>query len=301
MTSDYSFRSGSPRDTYGSGWPTSSSKSHPIYYDEARQILYPSNPIRAITPSYLIKAREEPITMITPQKLLVILDLNGTLFYRARRNRAVTSRPYLTQFLDFLFNHCRVMVWSSARPHSVENMLSSGFGARVSKLDRIWNREHFQLPENDYIRNVLTIKDLEFVWDDIARDKSDTVHASGGGNSNEESIEFDQTNTILIDDSTAKIQLQPYNGVALRDFDEELAKVGTDNELLKVKKYLEKLIYQANVSAYMRLHPFSSRTPLSPDPARGPVEAETTRRAEDELADELNDLTRHLERNSMAV
>jgi len=221
------------------------------------------------------KAKERPETMSEPQKLLIILDLNGTLFYRAKRNnRAVTSRPYLTQFLNFIFTNCHVMVWSSAQPHSVEAMLNFGFGNRASELVRVWDRTHFKLPKVDYERKVLTIKDLEFVWDAFGRDGSTTTTTttittatttattSAPRRTKVNPMQFDQTNTVLIDDSTDKIQLQPHNGVTLRDFDEDLARAGTDDELLKVKSYLEKLIYQKNVSAYMRLHPFSSNAPL---------------------------------------
>ncbi|KAG0364671.1 HAD-like domain-containing protein [Gamsiella multidivaricata] len=279
------------------GSSSSSRNGTSVYYNEATKTFYPSNPIRPITPSYETKAREDPVTLATPQKLLVILDLNGTLFYRNKRNnRAVTSRPYLAPFLDFLFEHCRVMVWSSAQPHSVEAMLSFGFGNRISNLDRVWNRDHFRLPPSDYERKVLTIKDLEYVWEGIAEEKKKKDAAAHAHSKYQ--VEFDQTNTVLLDDSTAKIQLQPYNGVALRDFDQGLAMAGTDDELLRVRRYLEKLIYQANVSAYMRLHPYSSDAPLDNDAAK---EASNTKpsKAGDALADELDDLALRLEKSTV--
>ncbi|KAF8924714.1 hypothetical protein BGZ58_001515 [Dissophora ornata] len=244
------------------------------------------------------KAQEKPETLAVPQKLLVILDLNGTLFYRAKRNnRAVTSRPYLTPFLDFLFGHCQVMVWSSSQPHSVDAMLSFGFGPQQSKLDRVWTRKHFRLPQVDYDRKVLTIKDLEFVWEGIEQEKT----ASIGGHvepSSSAHVEFDQTNTVLIDDSTAKIQLQPYNGLALKDFDEDLVRAGTDNELLRVRRYLEKLIYQKNVSAYMRLHPYRSDYPLD-EAAAKEVNDKRPSKGQDELAGALDDLTRRFAKKTV--
>ncbi|KAF9106842.1 hypothetical protein BGX27_009016 [Mortierella sp. AM989] len=223
---------------------TLSSNQTAVYYNVTTKTFWPSNPIRSITPSYTTKAFEEPVALTSPQRLLVILDLNGTLFYRAERNnRAITQRPHLKQFLDYLFQNCQVMVWSSSQEHSVERMLSHGFGSYVTKLDRIWNRSHFRLPKVDFDRKTLTLKDLEFVWEAIKKDKS-------------QSIKFDQTNTVLIDDSKDKIMLQRYNGLTLKDFDHAAVQAGNDNELLKVVKYLEKLVMQKNVSAYMRLHPF---------------------------------------------
>ncbi|KAF9348555.1 hypothetical protein BGX34_002419 [Mortierella sp. NVP85] len=304
--------------------PASSSSSsapppHSRYYNEATKTFYPTTPIRTISPGYMDKAKEVPETMSEPQKLLVILDLNGTLFYRAKRNnRAVTSRPYLTQFLNFIFANCHVMVWSSAQPHSVEAMLNFGFGDRASELVRVWNRTHFKLPKVDYERKVLTIKDLEFVWDAFGTDGSTTTTTttastettstitvatattattSASGRDKVNPIQFDQTNTVLIDDSTDKIQLQPYNGLTLRDFDENLAKAGTDDELLQVKSYLEKLIYQKNVSAYMRLHPFSSNAPLDSYTVKKASGSELPKKVDDDLADELDDLARRLEKS----
>ncbi|KAF9182891.1 hypothetical protein BGZ51_004367 [Haplosporangium sp. Z 767] len=288
----YRSSSNTPRSKGGDETRLTSS-STPVYYDEATRTFYPTNGIRPMTPSYMTIASQEPVTLEAPQKLLVILDLNGTLFYRAKNNKLnVTARPHLAPFLDFLFANCRVMVWSSAQPHSVEAMLSFGFGDRVSKLDRVWSREHFRLPRSDYTKKVLTIKDLEFVWEGIEKEKKFAKDTE------KYAVEFDQTNTVLIDDSTAKIQLQPHNGLALRDFDKDLASAGTDHELLKVRRYLEKLVYQQNVSAYMRLHPFDSNAPLDKDEVK---EVEETKKTEDDdaLGKELDDLVRRLEKSTV--
>ncbi|KAF9966119.1 hypothetical protein BGZ70_003249 [Mortierella alpina] len=267
----------------------------PVFYDQASRTYYPSKPIRAITPSYTTVAAQTPVTLKEPRKLLVILDLNGTLFYRNKANRrSVTARPHLSTFLDFLFEHCRVMVWSSAQPHSVEAMLSFGFGDRVSRLDRVWSRDHFRLPQVDYARKVLTIKDLEYVWEGIEKEKK----AQREGEKHPKyAVQFDQTNTVLIDDSKHKTQLQPHNGLALRDFDEDLARAGTDSELLKVRAYLAKLVYQENVSAYMRLHPFDSDAPLEKTSVK--KAKATTATGEAALGDELDELTRRLEKSTI--
>ncbi|KAF9099174.1 hypothetical protein BGX29_007267 [Mortierella sp. GBA35] len=301
----------------------------PVYYNAETKTFYPSNPIRAITPSYTPIALQEPVTVTKPRTLLVVLDLNGTLFYRAKNNkRFVTPRPHLQAFLDFIFEHCRVMVWSSAQPHSVDAMLSCGFGDRVPKLDRVWTRKHFRLSEHDYNKKVLTIKDLEFIWDAIKAERARTASAKKTTTATttkaaaativppkavvdakksaidqqqsvveEEEEEFDQTNTVLIDDSFDKVQLQPHNGVQLLDFDEDLARAGTDCELLKVRRYLEKLIYQKNVSAYMRVHPFDSNAPLLDDDVGMAKKNNNVKNREE--ADELAELASRLERSTL--
>ncbi|GJJ70423.1 hypothetical protein EMPS_02772 [Entomortierella parvispora] len=267
------------------------------FYNAETKTYFPTKPIRPIRKSYLEIASQEPVTLESPQKLLVILDLNGTLFYRTKgSNRSVTPRPYLSPFLDFLFEHCTVMVWSSAQPHSVEAMLGCGFGDRVPRLARIWTREHFRLPRVDYTRKVLTIKDLEFVWEGIEAEEKLFAAKQSKKDSKEESkvvIKYDQTNTVLIDDSKDKSQLQPHNGLALTDFDHDLARAGTDNELLKVKSYLERLIYQKNVSAYMRAHPFASEKEVI---NKKPIDTKDTKKDDKEAGDEMDQLSRQLEK-----
>ncbi|KAK5829137.1 HAD-like domain-containing protein [Linnemannia elongata] len=293
-----------PQQKATSTTPTTTTRTtqNLVYYNASTKTFYPSTPIRPITPTYTPIALQDPITVTKPRTLLVVLDLNGTLFYRAKNNkRNVTPRPHLQAFLDFIFEHCKVMVWSSAQPHSVDTMLSCGFGNRVEKLDRVWTRKDFRLSEHDYNKKVLTIKDLEFIWDAIKAEKAGTA-ASGAATDGEKASEeqpeaFDQTNTVLIDDSFDKVQLQPHNGVQLLDFDEDLARAGTDCELLKVKRYLEKLIYQKNVSAYMRVHPFNSNAPLHEDDLDVAKKNNDTKNARD--ADELADLASRLEKSSI--
>ncbi|KAF9930657.1 hypothetical protein FBU30_000197 [Linnemannia zychae] len=281
--------------------PEDITRPTPVYYNAATKTIFPSTPIRPITPTYTPIALQDPVTVTEPRTLLVVLDLNGTLFYRAKNNkRNVTPRPHLQAFLDFIFEHCRVMVWSSAQPHSVEAMLSCGFGDHVPKLDRVWTRKDFRLSAHDYNQKVLTIKDLEFIWDAMKAEtsaKKKSAISENDQNEPTEDIVFDQTNTVLIDDSFDKVQLQPYNGVQLLDFDEDLAKSGTDNELLKVRKYLEKLIYQKNVSAYMRVHPFDSNAPLDRDDLDVAKQNNNVKNTKE--ADELADLADRLEKSTL--
>ncbi|KAF9430353.1 sensitivity to high expression protein she9 [Podila epigama] len=230
------------------------------YYDIKTLTFRPLSGIRTITPSYLTKADEKSTTLTEPQKLLVILDLNGTLFYRRKEpsGRAViTSRPYLPQFLRFLFKHFRVMVWSSARRESVREMLAP-LNA-YPKMDRVWGREDFGFEPTDFHRKVLTLKDLERVWEHIAQEKQ---RADASDLSEKYSVDYDQTNTVLIDDSIHKSQLQPYNTIVIPDFDtlrtpEERAE---DQELLKVWQYLYLVMFQSNVSHFMKEFPFDTNS-----------------------------------------
>ncbi|KAG9069079.1 hypothetical protein KI688_009972 [Linnemannia hyalina] len=231
------------------------------YYDEAQKIFYPLTGIRPLTPGYMDLAHQPPVKLDTPKKLLVILDLNGTLFYSADnscKNRTYIKRPYFVELLRFLYANCRVMIWSSATRQRVSTMMKGGGFIGVEKMDRVWNREHLQLRFKDFHRKVLTLKDLEFVWRAIETERSEAKpeQLSAGGR-----YEFcyDQTNTVLIDDSPHKTQLQPHNCMIVPDFDQTRVQRG-DQELLKVIHYLNDLLYQDNASAYMRASPFDTNS-----------------------------------------
>ncbi|KAG0377571.1 hypothetical protein BGX24_005876 [Mortierella sp. AD032] len=207
-------------------------------------------------------AHQQPVKLDTPKKLLVILDLNGTLFYSDDdhyKARSYTKRPYFVQLLLFLYANCRVMIWSSATRQRVSNMVAAGGFVGLEKMDRIWNREHLQLRLKDFNRKVLTLKDLEFVWREIESERScaKPEQLLAGG---KYEFRFDQTNTVLIDDSPHKSQLQPHNCMIVPDFDKTRMQRGNDNELLKVVHYIKELLYQDNVSAYMRIRPFDTNS-----------------------------------------
>ncbi len=98
------------------------------------------------SPSYLEITSTCSQTLTKLMHKLLVLDLNGTLLhsppppkpYRGRRHqhpapRRIMPRPYLTAFRTYLFAPrtrawLDVMVWSSAQPHSVEDMMLDTFG-----------------------------------------------------------------------------------------------------------------------------------------------------------------------------
>jgi hypothetical protein len=94
------------------------------------------------------------------KKLLLVLDLNGTLVLRSRSGRTVFHRPYLRTFLHYLsvassdpkisgLSATEVVVWSSAQPHSVEKIVKDVFGPSSSLL-AVWDRTYLGLSEEDY-------------------------------------------------------------------------------------------------------------------------------------------------------
>ncbi|CAJ0842569.1 13234_t:CDS:2 [Entrophospora sp. SA101] len=121
------------------------------------------------------------------------------------------------------------LVYRDAQRINVNKMVKEIFGNDDSnKLLEIWSRDKFPLTNKEYHSKCLTIKDLEM------------------------------TNTILIDDSPLKAQLQPYNAIHLKEFNRELFHNGNDSELLNVIEYLELLKCQSNISHFIKHRPYNS-------------------------------------------
>ncbi|KAJ9641834.1 hypothetical protein H2199_005047 [Coniosporium tulheliwenetii] len=170
-------------------------------------------PVPVPTQSYLDQASCEPKNLSTPQPMLFILDLNGTLLHRPNRKNPTkfVTRPFVTPFLNYLFAHFTVMVWSSARPENVSLMCAQLFTpAQRALLVAQWGRDRLGLSPQQYNNKVQVYKRLSQIWDD------DDIARSHPGYLDGES--WDQFNTVLLDDSHVKASSEPYNLVAIPEF-----------------------------------------------------------------------------------
>jgi len=124
---------------------------------------------------------------------LLVLDLNGTLLYRSphrsRRNsgcgvteegifspsqprsvRTAHPRPYLVPFCNYLFHPSTkqwldTMVWSSAQPRNVDDMVEKCFGVMKRELIAIWARDRLGLAAGDY--GVSSSSASRIIWSDL--------------------------------------------------------------------------------------------------------------------------------------
>jgi hypothetical protein len=204
------------------------------------------------------------------QPILLVLDLNGTLLYRAdkRRPRQFVPRTDLDKFLKYIFNSAnnfRVMIWTTAQPANAVAM-------RDKMLDRwtidnllvaTWDRSKFGLNPHQYNEKTIIYKQLEWVW--------------GDGNIQifhpwrDRGYRWDQSNTILLDDSTVKATAQPYNHIMVPEFSggDSDADVQHESVLVQVARYLDQVRVHKNVSGCMKVNPFKvDRTKyfMPPDP-----------------------------------
>lgn len=158
-----------------------------------------------------MREAEGPCQIVTePRKLLVVLDLNGTLLYRVKKQtpQSCKIRPGVTPLLDYLFENHVVMVYTSARAVNAKPIIENFMQPALRKrLAATWTREDLGLNQEQYDGKVQVYKKLEKIWNDR------TIQSKAP-----EGTRWDQTNTVLIDDSREKAAAQPYNLVLVPEY-----------------------------------------------------------------------------------
>jgi len=146
----------------------------PLHAPQTKSPTPPPPPPAEPNPAYMALSLEPSHIVDDPRasRKLLILDLNGTLLIRSQHNsrtrrqatrytgqaprlRAVQPRPYIPAFRAYLFapetrEWLDTMVWSSAQPHSVADMVDKVFGDSKSKLVAVWDRDSLGLSKLDY-------------------------------------------------------------------------------------------------------------------------------------------------------
>jgi len=129
-----------------------------------------------------IATSDDPSRVLTDPALsrkLLVLDLNGTLLHRSSnrgaprhptprqegpqpRPRSVHPRPYLPSFKSYIFHPLNkewldVMVWSSAQPHNVDDMVEKCFHDGKRHFIAVWARDTLGLPQHLYSTTIPSI------------------------------------------------------------------------------------------------------------------------------------------------
>ena len=110
----------------------------------------------------------------------------------------------------------------------------------------IWARDRFGLSKADYDARVQVYKRLSIVWNNKSVIASHPDAAAG--------VRWDQSNTVLVDDSREKGRSEPHNILTIPEFGglgEEPAHI-----LPQVHDYLNTLASQTDISRYMQETPF---------------------------------------------
>ncbi|KEF61670.1 uncharacterized protein A1O9_03238 [Exophiala aquamarina CBS 119918] len=245
----------------------------------------PTRPLA--TAKYLKDAGRLPEAISSPKNLLVILDLNGTLLVRPKNGKNPMSfklRPGVTSLLEYLFANHVVMVYSSARPANVQGIVKKLFHPRQqTQLAGIWARDKLELDEDQYNAKVQVYKKLDKIWNDPI------IRASAGPGQR-----WDQTNTVLVDDSRLKAAAQPHNLVQVPEFENNAPKEGgaalrswqlQEIAILKsLEQRLEELKWQVDVSRLIREWQTGKRS--APGVVDETIDQKTQRNVQEQLPGE---------------
>ena len=184
-----------------------------------------------------------------PQHLLIVIDLNGTLLYRPNPKRPTKfhMRPHAHTFLKYCVDKFKVVIWSSARPENVSAMCTTILSPDVrSKVVAVWARDTFGLTKSDFDLRVQCYKKLSRIWQDREIAQSHPEYHNG--------IRWDQTNTVLIDDSREKARSEPHNLVEVPEWFGDLHE--RSDILPQVHDYINHLSLHSNVSACLQSNPW---------------------------------------------
>ncbi|GAB2296923.1 hypothetical protein Dimus_031025 [Dionaea muscipula] len=195
------------------------------------------------------------------RKKLLILDINGLLAdivypapkgYKADTKiagRAIFKRPSCSDFLQFCLERFDVGIWSSRSKKIVDRVVEYLLGDMKHHLVFCWDLSHcteskFRSLENQH--KTLVFKELRKIWEkydpDLPWEKGD----------------YDESNTLLLDDSPYKALLNPLH-TAIFPVTYDFKDGETDNSIGRggnICAYLEELAKAENVQEYVRNHPF---------------------------------------------
>ena len=203
-------------------------------------------PIPEPSMEYLKRCQLQAFQLQTPQPLLLVIDLNGTLLCRTNHKASFKPRVNVEGFLKHLLKNHYVMVWSSSRPDNVSNMVSQLFDAEGrSQLLAEWARDTLGLSERQYYQKVQVYKQLHWLWNSPLA----SLHPQTALG-----VKWNQSNTILLDDSIKKAAAEPHNIVLIPEF---TGKPESEDVLGQVLAYIERARWFSDVSAVMRSTPFS--------------------------------------------
>ncbi|XP_010433538.1 PREDICTED: uncharacterized protein LOC104717628 [Camelina sativa] len=192
-------------------------------------------------------------------KKLLVFDLNGILADIVQgftgqfipdgkvSYRSVFRRPFVSSFLDFCFERFNVAIWSSRRI-GLDYMVSIVMRNYARNLLFCFDQNKctttkFKTQEkND---KPLFLKDLRTVWERFG-----TCISCGNR-------KYDETNTLLVDDSPDKALCNPpYTGIFPSPYqytDHQDSALGPEGEL---RKYLERIADAENVQKFVAENPF---------------------------------------------
>lgn len=198
---------------------------------------------------------------VSSRKKLLVLDINGILAdivypppkgYKADTKiagRAVFTRPFCSDFLKFCLERFNVAIWSSRSRKIIDRLVNYLMGDMKDKLIFCWDLSYctasnFRTLENRH--KALVFKELRKVWESY--DDPDLPWKKG---------EFNESNTILLDDTPYKALLNPpHTAIFPYSYDFKNHADDAIGPRGNIRAYLEELAMADNVQEYIERHPF---------------------------------------------
>lgn len=141
--------------------------------------------------------------------------------YFMDKDYVVFERPGLQKFLDWVFKHFNVMVWSAASPEYVEFIAKNIIEKNGRKLEYVLNSENCEDSQQIFGEN--HIKNLKMLWD---------IHDLDG---------YGPYNTLIIDDLKMVCKIQPKNSINIKCYNVTKKDSKYDTELKNIKRMLKKI------------------------------------------------------------
>ncbi|KAJ5822797.1 NLI interacting factor [Penicillium robsamsonii] len=247
---------------------------------DAQRQRSPTPPVKVPLPTlqYMNQASLKP-EKTEKRPLLVILDLNGTLIYRKLRKfpPKFARRTGLDHFLATLIENYKVMIWSSSQPPTVNAVCEQLFPDPMQDaLVALWGRDKFGLTAGQYNKKLQVYKELHKVWaepniqgafpgNEHLRDPPVSLPGAEPPHKNRKQKQreaeaaklpaghrWDQTNTILIDDSKLKASSEPFNILEIPEFNND-PNIDETKLFIKVLNRLDFLAHHDDVSKVLRV------------------------------------------------
>lgn len=242
-----------------------------------KRVRSPTPPMKRPSPTkeYMLQASKEPQKSPSKRPLLIILDLNGTLIFRKHRKLppVFARRHGLDEFLDILTSKYAVMIWTSSKPPTLNAVCNKLFPVeKRNRMIALWGRDKFGLTPRQYNAKLQVYKELRKVWTSpeiqAAYPGSEAVKPAappkraGGKHSKKNQMRqqagtfspgqrWDQTNTILIDDSKLKALSEPFNILEIPEFTND-PNIDESNLFTQVLARLDALSRYDDVSKVLR-------------------------------------------------
>lgn len=140
----------------------------------------------------------------------------------------VFERPYVQQFLDYIFDNFNVSVWSAASKNYVLYIIENIILTKPNrKINHIFFSYHCNLSKKLYNGG---LKQLDMLWDCF------------------ELPLYNSSNTIIIDDLKRIKKIQPCNCYNIKPFEFTDKDSPNDRELKKLIEYLENVRTNPNTN-----------------------------------------------------